>query len=370
MNEKDIFKYINFNDCIVNLACSIKKYFWLNYTNNTLKDVDKLLETRQPKNVVVILYDWMWYNLIKRIIPNNFLDNHITRSFSSVVPATTTASTTSMLTWMYPKEHWLLWWNLYIKPTNQIVTLFTNELKDTEIQAQEYNIIQKYFPFKNIPDEINENWKYQWLYISPFWNIKYETLDEMLNEIKYYCDKDWKKYIYAYHDEPDHTLHEFWTDSKEVKEKFETINNKTEEFCKTLDNDTLIIIVADHWHINCDWILLDDYKDFKDTLDWDTWLEWRLCSFKVKDEKNFKKLFKKYFSQYFKLYSKEEVINMNLFWLWNEHNLFKNSLWDYFALWFSNKYFRYSENSSESKSHHAWFTEDEMLIPLIIYYNN
>ena len=85
-------------------------------------------------------------------------------------------------------------------------------------------------------------------------------------------------------------MHKLGTDSKEAKELFEDINNKTEKLCKKLKDDTIVIVVADHGHLNCEWILLDDYPDFKNTLDWDIWIESRLCSFKVKDDVTFKEL--------------------------------------------------------------------------------
>ena len=368
MRKGKNLRYPDYNDCIVNLACSIRKYFGLKYTNNTLKDVDNLLEIRQPKNVVVILYDGMWTNLIRRIIPNSFLAKNIVRDFSSVAPATTTASTISMLTGLYPKEHGWLWWDLYIEPTNQIISLFTNELKDTNIQAQDYYVAMKYYPYKTIPAEINQKGEYSGMFISPYGDIKYGNLQDMLNKIYNCCEKDGKKYIYAYYTEPDSTMHKLWTDSEEARQVFEDINNRTEELCKKLEDDTIVIIVADHGHLNCEWILLDDYPEFKNTLDWDIWIEGKLCTFKVKDETTFKELFQKYFSEDFLLYTKDEVINMNLFWLGNEHELFRKSLGDYFALWFTDKYFRYSEASPDLKSMHAWFSDDEMLIPLIIYH--
>ena len=358
----------NYKDSIVNLANSIRKYFELDYSNSTLKDIDKLLKERKPKNVVVILYDGMGYNLVKRNIPGSFLDKHITRPFSSVAPATTTASTTSMLTGMYPCEHGWLGWDLYIEPEDKIVTLFTNEIKDTDIKAQEYNVARKYYPYKCITDEINEIGKYCGRYISNYGDIKYYDLNDMLDKIYYDCKKDGKKYIYAYNPEPDSTMHELGTDHKSVLKLFKSINDKTEEMCNKLDDDTVVIIVADHGHLNSEGILLDDYPDFKDTLDGDIWIEGRLCSFRVKDEDNFKKLFKKYFSKYFELKTKKEVIEMNLFGLGKKHKLFKKSLGDYFALAKDNKYFRYSENSVNLKSMHAGFSEDEMLTPLIVYY--
>jgi predicted AlkP superfamily pyrophosphatase or phosphodiesterase len=361
-------KMPNYKDSIVNLACSMRKYFEIDYKHNTIKDIDDILESRQPKNVVVILYDGMGYNLLKRIIPGSFLDKHCIRSFSSVAPATTTASTTSMQTGLMPKEHGWLGWDLFFKEEDKIVTMFTNKLKDTEIDAAEYNVANKYYKFKSIVGSINDAGKYKGVFVSPYGGINYQTLDEMLAIIKNECAKPEKKYIYAYYTDPDSTMHEFGTDSEESKASFAKINKATEKMCSKLDDDTVVIIVADHGHINVSGVMLDDYPEFKKTLDGDIWIEGRLCAFKVKEENKFKELFNKYFGNDFELYSKEEVIKMNLFGEGEEHHLFRDSLGDYFALAYGDKYFRYCPNSTNLVSMHAGFTEDEMLIPLIVYH--
>lgn len=41
----------NYNECITNLACSIRKYFELDYHHNTLSYVDELLEKNNPKTL-------------------------------------------------------------------------------------------------------------------------------------------------------------------------------------------------------------------------------------------------------------------------------------------------------------------------------
>lgn len=55
----------NYNECLTNLACSIRKYFDLPYNHNTLEYVDKLLNEKKPKNVVTILCDGMGSNILK-----------------------------------------------------------------------------------------------------------------------------------------------------------------------------------------------------------------------------------------------------------------------------------------------------------------
>ena len=143
---------------------------------------------------------------------------------------------------------------------------------------------------------------------------------------------------------------------------------KVEELYNTISDDTLLIVVADHGHINCDTIILEDYKDIFDTLDGDVFFEGRLCSFKIKDgrEEEFVYLFNKYFSNYFVLMTKEELINSKLLGNGTEHKYFRDSLGDYFALAYSNKYFKYRNVGHIHKSTHAGLTEDEMKIPLIV----
>ena len=104
------------------------------------------------------------------------------------------------------------------------------------------------------------------------------------------------------------------------------------------------------------------------TLDGDVWIEGRMCSFKVKDgmHDTFEKLFKEYFGTEFILKSKKEILDEKLFGTGEEHELFRDSLGDYFGLAISDKFFKYSVNSVDLRSMHAGFTEDEMRIPLIV----
>ena len=71
----------NYNECIVNLSNSIMKYFGLPAYHATLKDLDDVLESRKPKNVVVILCDGMGTNILRRTLgEKSFLTKNIKRS--------------------------------------------------------------------------------------------------------------------------------------------------------------------------------------------------------------------------------------------------------------------------------------------------
>lgn len=357
--------YPDYKNNIVNIAGSIEKYFDLESNVFSLKEIDEVLNSFKPKNVVVILFDGMGYNLINEKIPNSFLVNNIVKRVTSTCPSTTTSATTSIMTGKYPCTHGYLGWDMYYKKENVFVTMFTNKYKDSDDEYP-FNIAEKYFSYKTITDRILENGKYHSKIVFP---IKYEEtyndIDEMFSMIKDNLNIKEKNYIYAYYMDPDSTLHVNGNDSKVVLSILKMINDKCEKFAKEI-KDTLLIITADHGHIDTEYIYLSDYPDLFDLIISNVWLEGRCCAFNVTDKTLFEKLFNKYFSEYFKLMSKDEVIESKLFGLNNENKYFKDSIGDFIALAKSDKIFKYKRGGHIFKSNHAGFTEDEMYVPLIM----
>ena len=358
----------NYDECITNIACSVLNYFNVPIKHNTIKEIDNELKTN-PKNVVVILYDGMGYNLINRILPeNSFLRENMVKSISSVCPSTTTASTTSMLSGLNPSEHGWLGWDTYIKDEDKIVTLFKNTIKDSDEAAAPYNIGDKYLYYKDLKKQIEE-YNGNASIIFPFGeqNIVYTDLNDMNEKILSECKKPGIRFIYAYYQDPDATMHMTGTNSTNTRDVFYEIDESTKELSESL-KDTLLIVTADHGHINSSNILLYEYEDFYNTLLTDVSIEPRFCSFRVKPEKEekFIRLFNKYFKDDFILKSKKEIIDESWFGTGTKHKEFESSLGDYIAIAISDKNFKYREPRHAFLSSHAGLTEDEMKIPLVL----
>ncbi len=358
----------NYDKCITNITCSIAKYFELEYTNNTIKEIDDILDKNNIDNVIVVLCDGLGSNILKSFLAEDkFLRiNHIT-DINSVYPSTTTAATTSILSGLNPVEHGWLGWDIYVKPIDKIVTMFLNTIKDTNKLAEEYNVARKYFPYKNITKRINEETKYNSKIILPFGEDHYKNLDHMIKKIIDETKKPGKKYIYAYYENPDSLLHQYGVGSEKSIKKINELNDKLEKLSEELQN-SLLIITADHGHINCEPITLSENKEIFQLLNKDIWLEGRLCSFSIKENKHdeFKNVFKKLYGNDFILKTKKEAIEEKIFGPGTPNELFEDSLGDFIALAITNKYFRYNENSVLLKSMHAGTTEDEMIVPLIL----
>lgn len=360
----------NYNECLTNLACSIRKYFDLDYKHSTLDYIDKILEEYKPKNVVTILCDGMGSIIIDRMLDkNDFLIKNRLKTITTVFPATTVAATTSMMTGLNPVETGMLGWDMYYKDIDKTVTVFTNSLKEDSlhiplVEAKEYN--DKHMIRTTISEEITEKGLYKGYTLFPFGPNSYENLDDMFNKIELLCNEEGKKYIYAYDTDPDHTMHEIGCDKPRIKEIIEDINKRIEKLSKNL-KDTIIFVIADHGHHNIENIFIKDYPDIESCLLRNTSIEPRAVNFFIKPDKKqlFVELFNKYFGNDFNLYSKAEVIESKLFGTGNENEIFRDALGDYLAIAKTDKALLYV-GSDALKSHHAGYTDDEILVPLIL----
>lgn len=360
----------NYNECLTNLACSIRKHFNLSYNHNTIEFVDKILEEKKPKNVVTILYDGMGANILKRTLnENDFLVKNMKKSITTVFPATTVAATTSMVTGLNPIETGMIGWNTYYKDIDKIITTFLNfEKIDPTFTplVEAKKVRQKYMKEKTIVESINEEGKYKAYGLYPFGAEPYTDALDMYSRIEKYCNEEGKKYIYAYDEEPDHTMHMYGPDNKTVKDLIRYRNIMTEKLCNNL-KDTVIFVVADHGHIKVDNIFLKDYPDIIECLKRGTSTEPRAVSFFIKENKKeeFENLFNKYFGNDFDLYTKEDILESKLFGDGEKNEIINSELGDYLAIAKTNKTLLY-EGDEVLESHHAGYTDDEIFVPLII----
>ncbi len=360
----------NYNECLTNLACAIRKDFGLEYKHITLDYIDKILEEKKPRNVVTILCDGMGSIIMDRLLDKDtFLMKNRIKAITSVFPATTVAATTSMMTGLNPCETGMLGWDMYYKDLDKIITVFMNSLKEDPEEKPMYEAVEynnKHMITKTIMEEINEKEDYRGYALFPFGLDSYSDLDDMYNKIEKLCNEDGKKYIYAYDTDPDSTMHDIGCDKPEIKEIIEDINRRVEELSKKL-TDTIIFVVADHGHHNVQNLFIKDYPDIEECLLRNTSIEPRAVNFFIKPDKKeiFVELFNKYFGNDFDLYTTEEVIESKLFGDGVENEIFRDALGDYLAIAKTDKTLLYIGNS-ELKSHHAGYTDDEIYVPLIV----
>ena len=145
---------------------------------------------------------------------------------------------------------------------------------------------------------------------------------------------------------------------------------------EALDEDTLLILSADHGHKNIEksYTLLD-YPEIQECLIMPAYLESRVLTFRVKE--NMKEIFVERFNKIFKeefwLMTKEEFLNeYHFLGFGDRHHKIDDFIGDYMALSVAGSMIRIetflAEGKPVKKSTHCGLTKEEMEVPVIVIY--
>lgn len=366
MDQK--LKFPDYENGLANLAQSVLKNFGIREKGQkTLACLDPFLE-KEYENIVVFLLDGMG----SRIMENNleetgFFRSHLKDSYSSVFPPTTVAATTSIRSGLKPCEHGWLGWDCYYPQIDQNVTVFTNMKTGTSIPAADHNVAEKYCGYETVVEKINRRGGEAYE-VMPFAEPFPKTMEEICEQVEMLCKKAGKKYIYAYWNDPDSTMHETGCYSSQTKQIMRKLEQQVQALSDKLEK-TLLIVTADHGLVDTQNVSITDYPDIMECLVRMPSIEPRALNLFVKKEKKeqFEKAFRKAFDGSFLLLTKEQVIEKRLFGVEAEHPDFREMLGDYLAVGTGDlTIFSSREESEFFVGVHAGLREEEMMIPLIV----
>lgn len=374
MEKDNLFKNIDYDNCITNITSSIQKFYHLKPNYKTNEQLDRILSEKDYDNVVLLILDGCGNAIIdKNTTENHFLRTHRIGTFKSTYPPTTANCTTAYLSGLNPITTNWLGWSTYYNDLNLGVDNFHNkETMSKELVAGE-NIAYRKMPFTHMGEIISKNSDKNVSYYTVFphfVNGGCKSLKEFEHRICKLCNQIGKKYIYAYWDDPDKTMHLEGTNTLNVKKILNSVSKMLHRIERKTKN-TLVIVSADHGQIDVVPIALYTYYDLMGCLKGPITCDARTAFFFVKDEKKeeFVRLFKKYFDGMYELFTKDEIINKHIFGYGDENPLYRQTIGDFIAIAKANYFFLISPKSQILKGHHSGPTIDEMSIPLIIIKN-
>ena len=340
-----MIKYPDYENCIAGIPNSILKSMGIEPGRRTSELLDRYLAEKAYENIVVILLDGMGKNIIDaNLSGRGFFNSHMSGTLSSTFPPTTVAATTSILSGMEPCEHGWLGWDCYYPQIDKNVTVFLNKVTGTDEPAAAAAAIGA----EPRPD----------------------SFEKIVDRIEELCGRPGRKYIYSYWNEPDHTMHEKGCFGEDAKSLLKKLEKQVRQLCMRLDNNrTLIIVTADHGHIDTKGVALTDYPKICECLLRLPSIEPRALNFFIKPgmEEQFVNEFNRKFSDNFMLLTKEEVLKNKLFGEGSEHAAFRDMLGDYLAVATGALcIYNTREEADFFIGAHAGLTEEEMTIPLIL----
>ena len=353
----------DYENCIANLPNSVLKAFGVRPVGASLPLMDGLLQTPH-RNTIVLLLDGMGMSILERCLPRSGLfRSHLAGTYRSVFLSTTVAATTSVLSGLQPCEHSWLGWDCYYPQLGKNVTVFLNTLQGTEEQAAPFNVAGTFTPYESVPEKIRKNGGDARV-IAPFLPPRPRSIEELCACIRKACAEPGRKYIYAYCDQPDGLLHREGCGSETVRGALAHIEAVIGAMAEELE-DALLVITADHGHIDTEYAVLQDYPRICDCLVRLPSLEPRVLNLFVKEGKTeqLENEFRKEFGSRFLLMPTEEALEKNLFGTGRRHPLFRSMLGDRLAIATDNLSIYF--NQERWRSMHGSVTEEEMMIPLI-----
>ncbi len=352
----------DYDNCIVNLANSILKYYGAETPNKTLELADGLLSKRY-RNVAVILLDGMGTALIERHLkPDGFFRSNLAGNYSSVFPPTTTSSTTGFLSALYPNQTGWLGWTQYYPQIDKIVVPFTgNDAHGSYVGDPAWD----YTPYRSIFDILEEHGTPAKLF-APFAEPHPDSFDALCALVKEFCEKS-GGFVYAYWDNPDTLSHKEGASSPNVGECLSELEKKVCSLCGEL-SDALVIVTADHGHIDVDGKVITDYPEINDCLKMPPSFEPRALNLFVKDgcHERLERAFEDNFGNEFRLFTRKEALETGLFGKGEDHPLLPSLLGDHIAAAVGDiAVYNTKRKRDRYLGNHAGLTAEEMTIPLI-----
>lgn len=362
----------NYHKSVLNISATLSDYLGVKNDIPKLENLKRYLK-KDKKNIVFIILDGLGLENVKELTDkNNFFEKHTVDYVTSVLPSTTTNSTTSMIACSYPSEHLYVGWAIWFKEYKKVVQLFKN--KD-DYTGEFVTDVFKILPYENYFNKEKTDRK---IYtVMPSYaghcvsenNVICDIPEDTVTTIHKVLKEPERKFVYCYCHSPDYLMHRNGVTSKEVKDFFEKMQIDLENLQKA-EKDSLIIITADHGHIDIsEHIKIYEDKEIMELQERPLSLERRFVSFKIKPDKKkeFTEIFNRKYGKDFELFTSDALIKKGIFGINKNRDKLKEFLGDFIAIGTdTNKGFLFSPKHNVYKGHHTGGTKAEMEVPLIV----
>jgi predicted AlkP superfamily pyrophosphatase or phosphodiesterase len=368
-----IIKFPDYNNSIMNVSNSILKFYNVETKYNGIDILDKILK-EDYNHVIYILLDGMGSNIVNKLLhKTDGLRRYMRKEITSVFPPTTVAATDAVISGVPPISNGHLGWVQYFPEEDVNMVVFQQRDQYDENNIIKEDLREKYISFERMYQKIgtsNPDVNSSEIFPS-FIEGGAETFNEQVDRVLLKTKNNDKSFTYIYWVQPDLYEHEFGIYSDEVKTVLKELNEGFEDLIENIDDDTIVICIADHGLTNVEPIKLREYPDIMDALVRLPSIEPRAMNFFVKNDKldTFKDIFNSHFKDKYVLYTKEEIFETKLFGEGIKHNMVDKFLGDFIAIAID-KYMFSLNDDKVYKAHHAGLLPDEMMVPLIIYTKN
>ena len=375
--------YPDYDNCIINLISSIRRYYRTPFAYPTLRAVDRELD-KFYKNIVLIIIDGLGKNMFEEYLGRGtFLRRRMTGKLTSVFPSAEIPSYTSCLTGLSPNEHGWLGRRLFFKEFCRTIDVTNNtDAYSKGVVTRTGGAAQFIMPYENIFPEISRSViapvqpftiSRQGLDIPETGNYHKVALTErrIFELIEKICATNQHTFTFVRWNEPAEIAAREGCESENIRDFLIKFSESLEELCEKL-TDTFIILTSDHGMTDIyEEIPIHHYRNIMDCLVMPPHVEGRAMCFFVKNHmrSDFKRIFEENFSGDFVLLSGGDAARKEIFGRGRRHPKASDFMGDYVACAISDKIMRFralnEKPAPPPKADCGGLTEDEMIVPLV-----
>lgn len=360
----------NYKDSIMAVSNSFLKYYNIKSDYSSQKDLDKILIEKKPKHIIYVLLDGMGLNIVNHFLKDtDALKKHCIKGISSVFPPTTVAATNAVISGVPPLVNGHIGWVQYFEKEDVNLAVFLNKDYYDDNRVIEENLQSKYLKFESIFDKIQKNTNVKTSVLFPsFVPNGSDSFKEEIEKVLIITDNTDSSFSYLYWTEPDLSEHVYGIKSNQVGTVLKDLNEDFEDLLNNINDDTLVVCIADHGLTDIEEIPLYEYQTLNNMLLRQPSIEPRAINFFVKPEftKEFKIEFNNNFSDKFELLTQKEFLDSKLLGEGVQHTMLNSFIGDYIGI-AKSKYMFALHEGKQYTAHHAGMTKDEMIVPLIVF---
>ncbi len=386
-------RFPDYSRSIVALSAAIARYFGVDAATDgpasrrlaRLPELDAALSPC-PERVILLAFDGLGVAQLERYLPPDaFLRRHLAAGIDSVFPPTTAAGMNGIYSGMTPAEHGWLGWSLHFREAGRAVDVFPRADSITKESVLPYFDPWKILEYRPLLDAIDPE-RASVAFVSPAGisipgsdarHVEAKTLEEWCAAVLECAGnaESVKCFTLGYWPEPDYALHRAGPDSSEARSRVRDIDARVEALSRALSSRDLLVVTADHGHADVTrYVDIGAIEGLSECLVVPPFLEARAAMFFVRAERRseFERLFVREFGADFRLLSRADILREEPFGPFiRAHARTGDFIGDYLAVATGSRalkqYAPRNDHSFDFPSHHAGLTEEERVVPLVLY---
>ena len=372
---------------IVNLMSSLVEGLGSESPYNSLEIIDEK-KLNQSENIILLVLDGIGYEYLKDKGKDTVLYENLKGKITSVFPSSTASAIPTFFTGLAPQQHAVTGWYTFLKELGVVTTIlpFKPRFGDQPLERSGVDI-SSILSSRSIMDNIEretidvtlkklKDSAFNSFYAVGSQRMGYSSLKELFSRLKHLVTSGEKKrYIKAYWNGFDKVAHEEGVNSISASKEFLTVSLQLRDFVEDIkDTDTTLIVTSDHGFIDSEKersIRLEDHPKLQDCLTLPLCGDYRsvFCYVRPSKTDDFEEYWAENLSHICHLYKSEELIEENLFGLFEPDPRLYNRIGDYTLIMKDNYIFHdtlTSEDEHFEIGNHGGTSEKEMYVPLCI----